>query len=80
MKIQVLGAGCPKCKQLAENAVAAAEELNIDFELEKISNINDIIAFGVMLTPALALDGKVKISGKVPNTDAIKKILEQETR
>ena len=75
MKIQILGTGCPKCKQLAENAEAAAKELGIDFELEKVTDINDIMSFGVMMTPALVIDGKVKIAGKVPNTEAIKELL-----
>ena len=75
-KIQILGTGCPKCKKLAENAEAAATELGIKYELEKVTEINDIMKFGVMVTPALAVDGQVKIVGKVPSTDEIKKMLE----
>ena len=75
MKIQILGTGCPKCKQLAENAEAAAKELGIDYELEKVTSITDIMSFGVMMTPALVVDGEVKIAGKVPNQDAIKELL-----
>ena len=75
MKIQILGTGCPKCKQLAENAEAAAKELGIDFELEKVTSITDIMSFGVMMTPALVIDGEVKIAGKVPNQEAIKELL-----
>lgn len=75
MKIQVLGTGCPKCKKLAENAEAAAKELAIDFELEKVTDINDIIQFGVMMTPALAIDGEVKVVGKVPSVSEIKDLL-----
>ncbi len=75
MKIQILGTGCPKCKQLAENAEAAAKELNIDFEIEKVTNISDIMSFGVMMTPALVIDGEVKIAGKVPDKEAIKELL-----
>ena len=67
MKIQILGTGCPKCKKLAENAEAAAKELGMDFELEKVTDINQIMKFGVMMTPALAVDGSVKVVGKVPN-------------
>jgi small redox-active disulfide protein 2 len=74
-KIQILGTGCPKCKKLAENAEAAAKELGIEYEIEKVTKINDIMAFGVMLTPAMAVDGKVKIAGKVPSEDEIKKML-----
>ncbi|MFA7173096.1 MAG: MTH895/ArsE family thioredoxin-like protein [Kiritimatiellia bacterium] len=75
MKIQILGAGCPKCKKLAEAAEAAAKELQLDYELEKVTDINQIMAFGVMMTPALAVDGVVKVVGKVPSVDEIKKLL-----
>lgn len=76
MKIQILGTGCPKCKKLAETAEAAAKELQLDYELEKITDINQIMAFGVMMTPALAVDGDVKITGKTPNVEAVKKLLQ----
>ena len=75
-KLQILGTGCPKCKKLAENAEAAAKELGIEYEIEKVTEINDIMKFGVMVTPALAVDGQVKVVGKVPSTDEIKKMLE----
>lgn len=75
LKIQILGTGCPKCKKLAENVESAVKLLGSDFEIEKITNINDIIRFGVMTTPALAIDGQVKITGRVPSIDEIKKIL-----
>jgi small redox-active disulfide protein 2 len=75
-KIQVLGAGCPKCKKLAENAEAAAKELGIEYELEKVTDINDIMKFGVMMTPALAVDGQVKVVGKVLSPDEIKGMLQ----
>lgn len=75
MKIQILGTGCPKCKQLAEHARTAADELGLDYELEKVTDINQIMAFGVMMTPALAVDGTVKVSGKVPAVDEIKNML-----
>lgn len=75
-KIQVLGTGCPKCKKLAENAEAAAKELGIEYELEKVTGINDIMKFGVMMTPALAVDGQVKIVGKVLSPDEIKGMLQ----
>lgn len=74
-KLQILGTGCPKCKKLAENAEAAAKELGIEHELEKITNINEIMKFGVMMTPALAVDGEVKVAGKVPDVDEIKAML-----
>lgn len=71
-KIQVLGTGCPKCKKLAENTEAAAKDLGIEYEIEKVTDINKIMEFGVMMTPALAVDGQVKVVGKVPNMDEIK--------
>ena len=74
-KIQILGTGCPKCKKLAENAEAAAKELGIEYEIEKVSEINEIMKFGVMITPALAIDGQVKVTGKVADVGAIQKML-----
>ncbi len=75
MKIQILGTGCPKCTKLAENAEAAAKALGIDYEIVKITDINDIMAFGVMMTPALAVNDKVQIVGKVPSAEDIKSLL-----
>lgn len=75
-KIQILGTGCPKCKKLAEVAEKAAQELGIDFELSKVTDINEIMKFGVMMTPGLVVDGVVKIVGKVPNLDETKKMLQ----
>ena len=74
-KIQILGPGCPKCAKLAENAQAAADEHEMEFEVEKVTDINEIMKFGVMLTPALAVDGQVKTVGKVPSADEIKRML-----
>jgi small redox-active disulfide protein 2 len=74
-KIQILGTGCPKCKKLAENAEAAAKDLGIEYSLEKVTQINDIMKFGVMMTPALAIDGQVKTVGKVVSPEDIKKML-----
>lgn len=74
-KIQILGTGCPKCKKLAQLADQAARELNLEYELVKVTELNDIMGFGVMITPALAVDGKVKIAGKVPKLADIKKML-----
>jgi len=76
MKVQILGTGCPKCRKLEENAVAAVNELGRDFELEKISDINEIMKFGVMMTPGLAIDGDVKSTGKVLSVEEIKKLVE----
>ena len=74
-KIQVLGTGCPKCTRLAENAETAAKDLGIEYELEKVTQINDIMAMGVMMTPALVIDGEVKVAGKVLSSEDIKAIL-----
>ena len=74
-KIQILGTGCPKCQKLAENAKAAAEELGIEYEMVKVSDINEIVEFGVMMTPALAVDGDVKSAGKLLSPDEIKEAL-----
>lgn len=75
MTIQILGTGCAKCRQLAENTTTAARELAIDFELEKITDILRIIEFGVMATPALAVDGKVKLVGIVASPAEIRELL-----
>lgn len=75
MKIQILGTGCPKCKKLAENTEAALKELGLSCEIEKVTKINDIMAFGVMMTPALAIDGDVKIVGKVATVEEIKSFI-----
>ena len=72
MKIQILGTGCPKCKKMAETAETAAKESGIEYELEKVTDINKIMSFGVMITPALAVDGKVEIAGKVPSVEELK--------
>jgi len=74
-KIQILGTGCPKCRKLAENAEAAAKELKIEFQVEKVTEINEIMKFGVMATPALAIDGQVKVIGKVPSVGTIREML-----
>ncbi|HPO87598.1 MAG TPA: thioredoxin family protein [Candidatus Hydrogenedentes bacterium] len=74
-KLQILGTGCPKCKKLTETAEAAAKELGIEYEIEKVTNLNDIMAFGVMMTPALVVDGQVKVVGKVPTVEEVKKLL-----
>ena len=75
-KIEILGTGCPKCKQLADNADEAAKELGIEYTVEKVTDINDIMKFGVMMTPGIAVDGEVKASGKVPAADQIRQWLQ----
>jgi small redox-active disulfide protein 2 len=73
--LQILGTGCPKCAKLAELARQAADELGLEHQLEKVTDINAIMSFGVMMTPALVVDGEVKCVGKVPSLDEIKKWL-----
>ncbi|MFH1288450.1 MAG: thioredoxin family protein, partial [bacterium] len=75
MKIEILGVGCPKCKQLTANVEAAVKELNIQAEIGKVTDIDKITEYGVMMTPALTVDGTVVSSGKVISKDEIKKIL-----
>lgn len=75
MKIQILGTGCPKCQKLTQNAVAAANELGVPYELEKVTDIQQIMAFRVMMTPALVVDGVIKVAGKVPSPQEIKSLL-----
>ena len=76
MKIEILGVGCPKCRQLTANVEVAVKELNIKAEIGKVSDIDKITEYGVMIMPALAIDGKVVSAGKVLNKDEIKRILE----
>lgn len=75
MKIHVLGPGCPKCNQLADTATQAANELGIEFELEKVSDFDKIMSFGVMMTPGLVIGGEVKSVGRVPSLSEIKDML-----
>lgn len=75
-KLQILGTGCPKCRRLAELSEAAARESGLEFEIEKVTDINEIIGFGVMMTPALAVDGEVKVAGRVPSVEEIRKMLQ----
>ncbi len=75
MKIQILGTGCAKCIKLTENAEKAAKEMGVDFEIEKVTDINKIMEFGVMFTPGIAIDGQVKSVGKVLSVEDIKKML-----
>lgn len=74
-KIQILGTGCPKCKKLAETAEAAAKEMGIEYELVKVTDISEILGYGVMMTPALAVEGEVKVAGKIPSVEEIRKML-----
>ena len=71
-KLQILGTGCQKCKKLAEVTEQAAKAAGIDYELIKITDIQGIMNFGVMMTPALAVDGEVKVSGRIPKPDELR--------
>ena len=74
-KIQILGTGCPKCKTLTANAEAAVKALGVEGTVEKVEKIAEIMKFGVMMTPALVVDGVVKSAGKVLGADEIAKII-----
>ena len=71
MKIEILGMGCPKCKKTTQNAQKAIEELGLDAEVIKIEDLSKISEYGVMMTPALVIDGEVKIAGKIPSKQDI---------
>ncbi len=75
MKISIYGTGCPKCKKLSQNTISAAEELDLEFELEKIEDINEIVESGIMRTPALGINEKIVSEGKVLNIERIKELL-----
>ncbi|MBP8696882.1 MAG: TM0996/MTH895 family glutaredoxin-like protein [Syntrophobacterales bacterium] len=77
-KIQILGPGCPKCKKLTEESEKAAKEMGLEYEIEKVSDVKEIMKFGVFSTPALVVDGKVKSVGKILDARQIKDILEKE--
>jgi len=75
MLIQILGMGCAKCQKLEERTRQAAQELKLDYQVEKVRDLQQIMAFGVMVTPALVVDGVVKVAGRVPSVEDIKKLL-----
>lgn len=75
MRIQILGMGCAKCEKLEERTRQAATELGLEFQVEKVKDLQRIMAFGVMVTPALVVDGVVKVAGKIPGVEDIKKML-----
>lgn len=76
-KLQILGTGCAKCIKLAANTEEAARNVGIDYEIEKVTDVNEIMKFGVMMTPALAVDGKVKVVGKVPTPAEIEALIKE---
>lgn len=71
MKIEILGTGCPKCKKTIENAQKAVKDLGVNAEIVKVDKIDDILKYGVMITPALAIDGEVKVAGRIPSVEQI---------
>ena len=80
MKIQILGTGCPKCKKLEENARKAVAELSLDCEIEKVTDLNEIMEYGVMMTPGFAVNKNVKSVGKVLSPAQIKDFISQEDK
>lgn len=74
-KFQILGPGCPRCVELAKRTEEAAKAAGLDYELEKVTELNKIMSFGVFMTPALVVDGEVKVVGQVPSVQEIKKLL-----
>ena len=77
-EVKVLGPGCPKCTALMQNVQAAAKELDLECSIDKVNDINDIMSHGVMTTPALVIDGDVKVVGKVPSVEEIKELISEK--
>lgn len=78
MDIKILGTGCPKCKMLEKNANEAVSELGIDATIEKVTEINKIMEYNIMMTPGLVINGKVKAFSRVPGKEEIKKLIQDE--
>ena len=78
MEIKVLGTGCPKCKTLYKSVTEVVGDMGIEAEIKKVEDINEIVAAGIMLTPGLLINGKVKVVGKVPGKEDIKKYVREE--
>ncbi len=77
MKIEILGTGCPKCQKLYDAVKDAVTQTGVQAEIVKVTKINDILNYGIMVTPALVIDGKVKMAGKIPSSDEIVNWLRQ---
>jgi len=75
-KLYILGTGCPKCKKMYETAQQAVKETAVEAEVTKVEDINEIMKFGVMMTPALVIDSEVKVVGRVPRVDEVKTMLQ----
>ncbi len=80
MEIEILGTGCPKCQKSEANAKKAVAELGLEVQVEKVSDLKDIMAYGVMSTPALVIDGEVKVTGKVPDVAEIGELISAASR
>ena len=74
-KLQILGTGCAKCRSLTERTEQAARALGLDYTLEKVTAIDDIVAFGPVATPALVVDGEIKVAGRVPSAESLEALL-----
>lgn len=77
MKLEILGTGCPKCMKLEELARKAASDLGIEAEVKKVKDVKEIMSYGVMITPALVVDGEVKVAGRIPSLEEIKKMIKK---
>lgn len=77
MKIEILGMGCPKCRKTKENIQAALADLGKEAELAEVKNLKEIVGYGVMMTPAVVIDGQVRLSGRVPSVEQVKSLLEE---
>jgi small redox-active disulfide protein 2 len=75
VKIQVLGTGCPKCEKTFDHVMRAVSELGVAADIEKVKDLKAIMNFGVMMTPAVAIDGEVRVSGKIPSVEDLKKMI-----
>jgi len=80
LKVEILGTGCTKCKTLEEMVREIVEELNLDVEITKVTDINKIVEYGVMLTPGLVIDGEVKVTGRLPSRDEIESQLKDAAK
>ena len=77
MKIEVLGPGCPKCRKTAENAEKAVNQLGVEADVVKVEKLDEIAKYGVVITPALVVDGELKVTGRVPSVEDVKDLLVQ---
>jgi small redox-active disulfide protein 2 len=77
VKIQILGTGCPKCRKTYEHTEEALKQLGTCAELEKVEDLKAIMGFGIMVTPAVAIDGEVKVTGKIPSVEELKKLISE---